>query len=258
MIIRIRWSVILFSCFALYSSNAFSGSFIALKTRSDVKQPFWLIEKDNADASVILFAGGKGRLKIDEDGIGRVGNFLVRNRKKFAEHNFNVAVVDVPTDRKKLYYFRTTEEHATDIKTVIKFMRDKYKKPVWLIGTSRGTTSAAAVASRLKDKEGPDGIVLTAAISRGGKKGESVNDVALADIEQPVLFVHHEDDECGVCPASAVETIAESMFSAKITEIKMFSGGYTQGRECGAQSYHGFLGIDNDVVKYISGWVKTH
>ena len=258
MIISIRWCVILFSCFALYSSNVFSGSFIALKTRSDVKQPFWLIEKDNADASVILFAGGEGRLKIDEDGIGRNGNFLVRNRQKFAEHNFNVAVVDVPTDRKNLYYFRTTEEHATDIKTVIKFMRDKYKKPVWLIGTSRGTTSVSAVASWLNKEEGPDGIVFTASISSGGKFGESMNDVMLDKIIQPVLFVHNEDDECVVCPPEEVATLADEMSNAKLKEIKMFSGGYTQGRECGAQSYHGFLGIDMEVVKYISDWVKTH
>ena len=41
-------------------------------------------------------------------------------------------------------------------------------------------------------------------------------------------------------------------------EIKMFSGSYAQGRACGAQSYHGFLGIDDEVVKYISDWVKVY
>lgn len=252
------WMANLFLIFIVYSSNAVSGMFISLATRPDVKQPFWLIEKENASASVILFAGGKGRIDIDEDGIAKEGNFLVRNREKFAEHGFNVAVVDVPTDRKKLFYFRTTEEHATDIKAVIRYMRDKYKVPVWLIGTSRGTTSASAVASWLNEKEGPDGIVLTASISSGGKFGESMNDVSLGSIKQPVLFVHNQDDECVVCPPEEVDMLADEMSSAKRKEIKMFSGGYTQGRACGAQSYHGFLGIDGEVVKYISDWVKMY
>lgn len=253
-----RWIISFFSIFIFYSSNAISGTFVSLDTRPDVKQPFWLIEKENAVASVILFAGGNGRIKVDEDGIGKGGNFLIRNRKKFAEHGFNVAAVDVPSDQKKLFYFRTTENHAIDIKAVIKFLREKYKKPVWLIGTSRGTTSASAVASWLNENEGPDGIVLTASISSGGRFGESMYDVSLNKIKQPVLFVHNEDDECVVCPPEEVEGLADEISNAKLKEIKMFSGGDTVGRECGAKSYHGFLGIDDKVVKYISDWVKAH
>ncbi|MEJ2143158.1 MAG: alpha/beta hydrolase, partial [Gammaproteobacteria bacterium] len=241
-----------------YSSNVFSGTFISLITRFDVHQPFWLIDKENAAASVILFTGGKGRIDINESGIGRGGNFLVRNREKFARYSLNVAVIDAPTDQEKLFYFRTTEEHAADIKAVIKYMRDKYKKPVWLVGTSRGTTSVASVASWLQGTDGPDGIVLTATISRNGKKGESVNDVALKDINVPVLFVHNSDDECKVCPPGAIGSIAEQMTNAKIKEIKFFSGGYTEGRKCGPQSYHGFLGIEDEVVQYIARWVKAH
>lgn len=252
------WIVGLASLLIVSSPSAFAGSFILLSTRPDVKQPFWLIEKEDAVASVILFAGGKGRINIDEDGVGRGGNFLVRNRERFADHNLNVAVVDAPTDQAKLYYFRTTQDHATDIKSVIKYMRDKYRKPVWLIGTSRGTTSASAIASWLDEKDGPDGVVLTASISSGGKYGESMNDVALDAIKQPVLFVHNEDDECVVCPPEEVAYLASEMSNAKIKEIKMFSGGYSQGRACGAQSYHGFLGIDDEVVQYIADWVKTH
>lgn len=253
-----QWNVTLVTLCLFYSTNAFPGTFVSLITRFDVHQPFWLIDKENAAASVILFAGGKGRIDINESGITRGRNFLVRSREKFARYSLNVAVVDAPSDQEKLFYFRTTEEHATDIKAVINYMREKYNKPVWLVGTSRGTTSVASIASWLQGADGPDGIVLTSTISRGGKKGESVNDVVLKDIKVPVLFVHNSDDECKVCPPDEIESIAERMINVEIKEIKMVSGGYSEGRKCGPQSYHGFLGIEDEVVKYIAEWVKVH
>ena len=241
------------------SLNVYSGTLVSLKTRGNVEQPFWLLENENAVASVILFAGGDGKISVNKDGIHSLkGNFVVRNRNNFSKLGFNVAVVDVPSDRSELNFARTTKEHATDIKQVIKFLRDKYKKPVWLIGTSRGTTSVANIAARLNANDGPDGVVFTASISEGGSQGESMTDVSLEDIKQPVLFVHHEDDECWVCPSNSVSYLAEEMEGAKLKEIKMFSGGHTVGRECGAQSYHGFLGIEDKVVPYISDWVKAH
>lgn len=253
------WPMLISLLFISYNTNVYSGTFVSLKTRPNVEQPFWLIEKkENAVASIILFAGGSGVINIDEDGIGKEGNFLVRTRNQFAEQGFNIAVVDKPSDQEVLYYFRTTEEHATDIKAVIAYMRKRFGKPVWLVGTSRGTTSVVNIASRLNKQDGADGIVLTSTISRGGKKGESVNDIWLTNIKQPTLFVHHEDDACIVCPPDEIENIATEMTQAKIKKIKMFSGGYEEKRSCGPYSYHGFLGIEKKVVKYIADWIKIH
>ena len=80
----------------------------------------------------------------------------------------------------------------------------------------------------------------------------------MEDIKLPLLFVHNELDECKVTPSDEIPAIAEMATNAKLVEQKYFSGGYTEGRKCGAQSYHGFLGIDKEVVKYISDWVKAH
>jgi hypothetical protein len=45
---------------------------------------------------VILFAGGNGALKLASGHLGGLGgNFLVRNRARFAEHGFMVAVPDL-------------------------------------------------------------------------------------------------------------------------------------------------------------------
>jgi hypothetical protein len=50
-------------------------------------------------ATVVLLAGGNGALHLGSGRLGLAGNFLVRNRARFAEHGLLVAVVDAPSDR---------------------------------------------------------------------------------------------------------------------------------------------------------------
>jgi acetyl esterase/lipase len=57
-----------------------------------------------------------------------------------------------------------TPEHVADLKAVIAWLRANTKAPVWLVGTSRGTQSAAYAATRLAGPDAPDGIVLSATI----------------------------------------------------------------------------------------------
>ena len=76
-------------------------------------------------------------------------------------------VVDAPSDRQRAPFlngFRQTEEHAADLKATIAWARATAKVPVWLVGTSRGTQSAAYAATVLQGADAPDGVVLTATI----------------------------------------------------------------------------------------------
>ena len=226
-------------------------------SRRGVQQPFWVIERDNASASLVLFAGGKGKLKISEDGIGKgKKNFLVRTRQKFAEHGFNVIIIDKPSDQASLFEFRTGEEHAQDIEAVIQFLRKKYNKPVWLVGTSRGTISAANAAARLRGANGPDGIVLTASVVVASQQA-SLNDVSLANIKVPTLFVHNEDDGCHVCPFSEVEDVMYLLSKVKDKGLQVHKGGNRDGNnECRGMTPHGFYGLETKVVQDIVDWIK--
>jgi len=125
------------------------------------------LSADKPIASVILFVGAHGRLALSPRGIGwGEGNFLVRNRERFCREGFLVAVMDAPSDRPQgLWNFRTSVAHAEDIKYVIAELRKMFDIPVWLIGTSMGTVSAANFAARLKEG-GPDGLVLTSTITK--------------------------------------------------------------------------------------------
>ena len=113
---------------------AIQEQFLNLPTREGVTVPAWVISPRPAQASIVLFAGGGGKVKISEEGVGKKGNFLIRSRDSFAERGFVVLIPDVPSDQGDLRSFRIGEDHAKDVKTMIAWLR-KYNpgKPVWLI-----------------------------------------------------------------------------------------------------------------------------
>ncbi|MGT2490597.1 hypothetical protein ACU4GD_08910 [Cupriavidus basilensis] len=82
------------------------------------------------------------------------------------------ATIDLPF----LNGFRQSAEHAEDARAVIAWMRGHTSLPVWLAGTSRGTQSVAAIAIRLADGGGPDGIVLTSTILREERRPPGAGD----------------------------------------------------------------------------------
>lgn len=70
--------------------NALEEELRTIPTRSEITQSFLLIRPaDKPVASAILFAGGHGRLELSPQGIEwGSGNFLVRNRERFAQEGF--------------------------------------------------------------------------------------------------------------------------------------------------------------------------
>ena len=232
---------------------------VVVSKREGAEQVFLFMKITRPVASVILFAGGAGTLDI-EDGIinrGR-GNFVVRSRYRFAREGFNVAVVDAPSDYRNLRGARDTLFHALDIKGVIAYLRKASDVPVWLIGTSRGTISAANAASRLKEG-GADGLVLTATVFEQSGGGVIISDVDLESITIPTLFVHHKKDRCFVTPYYAVAPHMKSLRNAPKVEQMAFEGGLpAESEHCDGMGPHGFLGIEDEVVRAIGNWIKAN
>ncbi|NKB57710.1 MAG: alpha/beta hydrolase [Alphaproteobacteria bacterium] len=220
-----------------------------------------LIETVNNPAAVaILFAGGKGATRLSATGdIGwGKGNFLIRGRTLFLQNGITTAVFDAPTDKPYDLRggFRGSAAHAADIGAAIAHLRAAFNKPVWLIGTSRGTNSAGSAAARL-GTSGPDGIVLTASMLAWNKKGDHLFDYALGDITVPVLIGHHEEDECFVTPPGEVLELVSRLSNARIVKTFLYSGGIARGNPCHAAHYHGFNGIEETVIRDISNWIKA-
>ncbi|MFI5340292.1 MAG: alpha/beta hydrolase [Candidatus Methylomirabilales bacterium] len=242
-------------------SRAFDEELQTIPTRPGVTQALLLLNPTSRPvASVILFAGGQGRLALSDQGIGEGGdNFLVRTRTLFAERGLLVAVVDVPSDRtgEGLANFRSSEAHAQDIAGVIAFLKQRANVPVWLIGTSMGTLSAANAAVRVP--QDMDGIVLASSVTRRSKvQHESLMDVDLKEIRLPTLFVHHKNDACTVTPYADIHAVMQKLKRAPKVGLLSFEGGDTpRSGPCAGLSYHGFLGIEPAVVDAIARWIKA-
>ncbi len=238
-----------------------------------VSQSYILIHDGDPDidlpdpvATVLLFAGGSGRLGIADGDLGiDTANFLVRTRHHFAaQGKFNVAVMDAASDffdnalfPRGLRGQRVGPQHLEDMQRVIADLRTRFPGlPVWVIGTSRGSISAAHAAAQLPAPVGPDGLVLTASVTVPTPGQNSLADVVLAGVQVPTLIVAHEKDTCFVTPPADSHAIAEGLVNAPKVKIRLFDGGFMAiGRDCGALSAHGFFGIESKVVKRIGKFV---
>jgi hypothetical protein len=70
-----------------------------------------------------------------------------------------VSTIDAPSDRQSNPYlggFRQRPEHVEDVKAVFAWIKRQANIPVWLVGTSRGTQSAAYIAVQSAAVEAAD------------------------------------------------------------------------------------------------------
>ena len=234
---------------------------VDIPTRPGVTQRLLVLSPADPKAAVVLFAGGHGGLQLSSNGAMKwgEGNFLVRSRQLFADQGLQVVVVDAPSDRQTPPFLqgqRQKPEHAADIKTVIGWLRETSKVPVWLIGTSRGTQSVAYLATELAGTDGPDGIVLTSTIL-SDNNGRPVPAMPLAKIQVPVLVVHHEQDGCRACAFADIPALMNKLGSAPKSHLLAWKGGDNQGDPCEAFAFHGFNGLEREVVQQISAWMTT-
>lgn len=253
-----RFAVLLLGLASAVSAQV-SEQVVDLPTRPGVTQRLLVLAPPQPRAAVVLFAGGHGGLQIQPDGTLRwgAGNFLVRARQRFAAQGLLVAVIDAPSDRQAppfLGGFRQRPEHAADVQVVIAWLRSRAQKPVWLVGTSRGTQSAAWLATELNGADGPDGIVLTATIL-SDDRGRPVPSMPLDRIRVPVLVVHHEQDGCRHCAYADVPVLMARLAHVPKRELIAFRGGENIGDPCEARAYHGFNGLEDEVVARIAAWV---
>lgn len=215
----------------------------------------------NARAIALLIPGGHGRVLIQDDGSikGLKGNFLVRMRGRFVQGGVGIAVFDAPTDHADkeglTYKYRTTPEHAGDIGKAIARLREMFPgRAVWLVGTSRGTISAANAAAR-PQADGADGLVLTSSVGVANKHEGSVLDFDLTGIHLPVLLLHHRADGCSTTPLSGAQDIRDALRGSKRAELIIVEGGEDGPKPCQGRSHHGFQGIEDKVVDTISAWI---
>ncbi len=243
--------------FLFVSAPAFAAEdkLIKLDTRPGVSVAVYYMKRDGATATVVLLSGGGGGIGLKKD-VPTSTNFLVRTRDLFAANGFNVAVVNRPTDHELDYEFRVSSEHIHDLRQVVAYVKKDTGLPVWLVGTSRGTTSAAAAGIAFGNEE-LAGLVLTSSITRAKKIG-AVASLELEAIRIPVFVLHHEKDSCEATVPRDVPRIIDKLKNAPVKKLIMVNGGAgASGDPCEPLHWHGFIGMDKEAVDLIADWIKN-
>ncbi len=252
-----RASLFLFLAFA-GGLAAGEDRLVSIDTRPGVRVGYWMMERPAAAATLVLLPGGAGAIGM-RDGAPQSQNFLVRSRDSFADAGYNVAVVGRPSDRVEMdAVFRAGDENVADLRAVIAKLRSQYGKPVWLVGTSLGTLSAAAVAAA-PNPPPIAGIVLTSSVTGVNRAVRtSVPQLDLAAIHVPVLVMHHKRDECTVCDPRQARRIVDALANAPAKKLLLVEGGAgAAGNPCEALHWHGYVGMEAEAVAAIVDFVRN-
>jgi pimeloyl-ACP methyl ester carboxylesterase len=251
------------------------GELVTLRTHAATTTRY-AIERPNSvrkqpPIALVLFSGGGGHIDLGDDGCPRrqTGNFLVRSRALFRELEFTAVPIGAPSDHhgeEGLETFRTSRRHAEDLGKAIVDLRKRLGQAVWLVGTSRGTISAANAAARLTGTAAPDGLVLTSAVTSAARRArerpwamQTVFDLPLKSIRMPVLVVGHASDRCPRTPPSLMKRIIAQTNALREQAVTVAGGseGGLRGLEaCGPRTPHGFFGQEAEVVAGIARFVR--
>ena len=240
----------------LAAGTAAAEDIVILPTRGDVTQSYLLSapEAGKARAVAILFPGGAGKVDLERETARTAldrGNFLVRARRLLAGNGIAAAVMDAPSDQSGGMddRFRLGAAHVEDVEKVVVNLKKRFPGlPVFLVGTSRGTVSAAAAGARLG--KAADGVVLTATLFLASAKQPGLSGFDFASISAPLLFVHHVDDGCTYTPYSSAKRYAE-----RYPLVSVSGGLPPQSKPCDAMSAHGFLGKEAETVDAMVKWM---
>ena len=195
-----------------------------------------LLRPSTPRASVILMPGGDGYIAAGPGGtIGKLkGNQLVRTRNAYLASGLAVLVVDADVNLAR----------AVDYMAAI-------KRPVTVVATSRGTLRAAyGIAGGAK----PDALVLTSGFLTEGSGGrQSVAGILGSPKLLPrILVIAHRHDSCRFTLPAGVDPFIR--WAGGKASVKWRDGGVNSGDPCQARGYHGFNGLDGEVVSIAAGF----
>ena len=220
----------------------------------------FIMEPNDSKVTAIMLPGGPWDLgktnPASQRPMGR--NFLVRSAPLFYERDITTIVMGKPGTRDlNDGRARTSRQHADDILAVVDFATQKFGKPVWLIGTSRGTQSA--VAAILRDERNLiKGLVLSASMLGTDKSEVSILNLDLKKITVPVYISHHSKDECYNTNPKDINRLVRALSNAQAVEVKLIDSGHSPSeRPCGPVHWHGYINAEPETVDGIASWIKS-
>lgn len=230
---------------------------VTLQTRPGVTQSLFIAnmggELPRAAALMLIGGGGNIRLRM-EGGQIRFGqqNFLPRSRREFVAEGILPVILDNPSDQQSAAgmsdEFRAGAQHAADLRAVLDEVKRRYPGlPVFLVGTSRSTISAAYQARALGKELA--GAVLSSSLF-WTRQGPVLAVFDFASIPIPILFVHHRADACPSTPYYDAGRLG-----AKFPLVSVSGGKPPETGPCDPLAPHGFFGREAETVRAIAAWM---
>lgn len=214
------------------------------------------------DTALLYFRGypGIARIQSVADKQRNLQPFMRKNQRIFAEEGIALVVMDCPTDQWGasgppltgcLDNYRSSKEHADDVRSVIARLRDEHGfSKIFVMGHSMGTISSRWLARNLGSEI--NGSIHSAAMNGTNRFGyaNSLSGFSYGTIAAPTLHVHNENDACPHTPYSTVKEYAgENLVTVR--------GGVPEGDPCGGGHLHSHQGREEVVVRSIISWIKT-
>lgn len=202
---------------------------------------------------VLLLEGGQGLLLPGSKGFAHKAYPILLRQGVAA------ALMDAPTDPNGFRGgldpgFRESQAHLSDIDAVVRALKLHYGSPVWVLGTSSGTRSAAAYAM-LHSKE-LAGVILVSS-STDPPFGDPIQKLTgIETVSVPLLVISHLGDRCVGSPPDGAAKIASAATGSPAAVAMLFTGGLNTGiAACGVETHHAFYGIEEDVVSTVVDFI---
>lgn len=203
-----------------------------------------------AKATLIFIPGGEGRLGLRPERT-TLGGFYGATLKPLSDETqtngfFNVVVFDSPTALpvgRDYPYSRQTREHLLRIESVVRYFKDLYGLPVWIMGHSNGAVSITEFYKMLQ-KSGNENLV-EGAVYSSARDGADFSDTT----QLPILFLAHERDECEKSQPSRSKAVFEkqSKTNSMQTWYVLIKGGEPQTQHICYSGFHMYFGASQEV-----------
>jgi hypothetical protein len=151
-------------------------------------------------------------------------------------------------------YSRRDSEHLTRIESVVRYYKEKYRLPIWIMGHSNGAVSITEFYKMLQKSQKEN--LVEGAIYSSARNGASFNDTTYL----PVLFLAHERDQCQKSQPSQSRAVYEQLRKndPQPVEYVLIRGGESQMNNPCSSGFHMFYGAGEEVYKAIDRFVMGY
>lgn len=222
-----------------------------------------LREAPEARAILILIPGGEGQIglkpesRLEADVRSALGRTLYNlTQPSITSGRTHVVMFDSPIalPMRPQIPERGTRDHMVRIESVVRFYKDRFKLPVWLMGHSNGGFSIAEFQKYLAGEK-KDGLVAGYVFSAG----RDISRFGPA-LDVPVLFMISANDACHSTTPAGNQGLFEKVKAANkaVTEFVLIQSSASDGGDPCTSGTHMYRAAPAEVAATLDRFITAH